>query len=39
VGDKNMVRRVARSLLQAPPDRLEEILQVWRRAPGAAGPG
>ncbi|MGH6962513.1 MAG: phosphotransferase [Dongiaceae bacterium] len=39
VGDKNMVRRVARSLLQAPPDRLDAILQVWRRALEAAGPG
>ncbi|HUL05614.1 MAG TPA: phosphotransferase [Candidatus Acidoferrum sp.] len=38
VGDKNMVRRVARQLLQAPPDRLEGILQVWRRELEAAGP-
>ena len=38
VGDKNMVRRVARSLLQAPPDRLDAILQAWRRELGAAGP-
>jgi hypothetical protein len=39
VGDKNMVRRVARQLLQAPKDRLDAILQVWRRELGAAGPG
>jgi hypothetical protein len=38
VGDKNMVRRVARQLLQAPKDRLDAILQVWRRELGAAGP-
>jgi len=38
VGDKNMVRRVARQLLQAPQDRLDAILQVWRRELGAAGP-
>ena len=38
VGDKNMVRRVARQLLQAPKDRLDTILQVWRRELGAAGP-
>jgi aminoglycoside phosphotransferase (APT) family kinase protein len=38
VGDKNMVRRVARSLLQAPPDRLDPILQAWRRELQAAGP-
>ena len=39
VGDKNMVRRVARQLLQAPTDRLDAILQVWRRELEAAGPG
>jgi aminoglycoside phosphotransferase (APT) family kinase protein len=39
VGDKNMVRRVTRQLLQAPKDRLDEILQVWRRELEAAGPG
>jgi aminoglycoside phosphotransferase (APT) family kinase protein len=39
VGDKNMVRRVARQLLQAPRDRLDAILQVWRRELEAAGPG
>jgi aminoglycoside phosphotransferase (APT) family kinase protein len=39
VGDKNMVRRVARQLLQAPKDRLDAILQVWRRELEAAGPG
>jgi aminoglycoside phosphotransferase (APT) family kinase protein len=38
VGDKNMVRRVARQLLQAPKDRLGAILQVWRRELEAAGP-
>jgi aminoglycoside phosphotransferase (APT) family kinase protein len=38
VGDKNMVRRAARQLLQAPPDRLDAILQVWRRALEVAGP-
>ena len=38
VGDKNMVRRVARQLLQAPKDRLDPILQVWRRELEAAGP-
>jgi aminoglycoside phosphotransferase (APT) family kinase protein len=38
VGDKNMVRRVARQLLQAPKDRLDAILQVWRRELEAAGP-
>src|SRR5262245_9382678 len=38
VGEKTMVRRVARQLLQAPTDRLEAILQVWRRALEAAGP-
>ena len=38
VGDKNMVRRVARQLLQAPTDRLDAILQVWRRELEAAGP-
>jgi aminoglycoside phosphotransferase (APT) family kinase protein len=38
VGDKNMVRRAARSLLQAPPDRLDPILQAWRRELEAAGP-
>jgi len=38
VGDKNRVRRVARQLLQAPTDRLDAILQVWRRALEAAGP-
>ena len=39
VGDKNKVRRVARLLLQAPQDRLDAILQVWRRELEAAGPG
>ena len=38
VGDKNMVRRVARQLLQAPQDGLDTILQVWRRELEAAGP-
>jgi aminoglycoside phosphotransferase (APT) family kinase protein len=38
VGDKNMVRRVARQLLHAPRDRLDAILQVWRRELEAAGP-
>ncbi len=38
VGDKNMVRRVARLLLQAPKDRLDAILQVWRRELEATGP-
>src|SRR5262249_52804906 len=38
VGDKNMVRRVARQLLQAPMDRLDAILQAWRRELEAAGP-
>jgi aminoglycoside phosphotransferase (APT) family kinase protein len=38
VGDKNMVRRVARQLLQAPQDRLDEILEAWRRELEAAGP-
>ena len=38
VGDKNMVRRVARQLLQAPRDRLDAILQVWRRELEAARP-
>jgi aminoglycoside phosphotransferase (APT) family kinase protein len=39
VGDKKMVRRVARQLVQAPMAKLEAILQVWRRELGAAGPG
>ena len=38
VGEKTMVRRVARQLLQAPTDRLDAILQVWRRELEAAGP-
>jgi aminoglycoside phosphotransferase (APT) family kinase protein len=38
VGEKTMVRRVARQLLQAPTDRLDAILQVWRRKLEAAGP-
>jgi len=33
-----MVRRVARQLLQAPKDRLDAILQVWRRELETAGP-
>jgi len=39
VGNKNMVRRVARLLLQAPQDRLDAILQAWRRELEAARPG
>ncbi len=39
VGDRNMVRRVARALLQAPQDRLDGILEAWRRALEAARPG
>ncbi len=39
VGDKNMVRRVARLLLQTPQKRLDAILRVWRRELEAARPG